>query len=162
MINGKRHTPQIMDALASLFALKKKNHFEVPNIIRYIKKIDILYVEDNELERKTIDHFYKAKGLDIISVETSDESMYILKTLTPRVILLDVNLKTSNINGDNLCQILKSNNEYSSIPIVLISAVFSENKKKEILTSTGADAVIFKPIDKLKDLDVLFKYLKQY
>jgi len=151
-----------MDALASLFALKKKNHFEVPNIIRYIKKIDILYVEDNELERKTIDHFYKAKGLDIISVETSDESMYILKTLTPRVILLDVNLKTSNINGDNLCQILKSNNEYSSIPIVLISAVFSENKKKEILTSTGADAVIFKPIDKLKDLDVLFKYLKQY
>ena len=139
-----------------------KRHFEVPNIIRYIKKIDILYVEDNELERKTIDHFYKAKGLDIKSVETSDEVMYILKTLTPRVILLDVNLKTSNINGDNLCQILKSNDEYSFIPIVLISAVFSENKKKEILTSTGADAVIFKPIDKLKDLDVLFKYLKQY
>ncbi len=24
VINGKRHTPQIMDALASLFALKKK------------------------------------------------------------------------------------------------------------------------------------------
>ncbi len=100
--------------------------------------------------------------LSLKSVETSDEAMHILKTLTSRVILLDVNLKTSNINGDNLCQILKSNNEYSSIPIVLISAVFSENKKKEILTSTGADAVIFKPLDKLKDLDVLFKYLKQY
>ena len=153
----------IQDAINALEELENsvKRHFEEPNIIRYIKKIDILYIEDNELERKTVDHFYKAKGVDIKSVETSDEALYILKTLTPRVILLDINLKTSNIDGDNLCQMLKSNTQYNSIPIILISAVFSENKKKEILTSTGADDIIFKPIDKLKDLDVLFKFLKQ-
>ncbi len=75
-----------------------KRHFEEPNIIRYVKKIDILYIEDNELERKTVDHFYKAKGVNIKSVETSDEALYVLKTLTPRVILLDINLKTSNID----------------------------------------------------------------
>jgi response regulator RpfG family c-di-GMP phosphodiesterase len=56
---------------------------------------------------------------------------------------------------------LKSNNHYNSIPIILISAVFSEKEKEEILTKTGADDIIFKPIDKLEDLDVLFKYLKQ-
>ena len=153
----------IQDAINALEDLENsvKRHFEEPNIIRYVKKIDILYIEDNELERKTVDHFYKAKGVDIKSVETSDEALYILKTLTPRVILLDINLKTSNIDGDNLCQMLKSNTQYNSIPIILISAVFSENKKKEILTSTGADDIIFKPIDKLKDLDVLFKFLKQ-
>ncbi len=149
-----------LNALEEL-EISVKRHFEEPNIIRYVKKIDILYIEDNELERKTVDHFYKAKGVDIKSVETSDEALYILKTLTPRVILLDINLKTSNIDGDNLCQMLKSNTQYNSIPIILISAVFSENKKKEILTNTGADDIIFKPIDKLKDLDVLFKYLKQ-
>jgi len=150
----------ILNALEEL-EISVKRHFEEPNIIRYVKKIDILYIEDNELERKTVDHFYKAKGVDIKSVETSDEALYLLKTLTPRVILLDINLKTSNIDGDNLCQMLKSNTQYNSIPIILISAVFSENKKKEILTNTGADDIIFKPIDKLKDLDVLFKYLKQ-
>ena len=160
---NEKFSEGIQNAINALedLEISVKRHFEEPNIIRYVKKIDILYIEDNELERKTVDHFYKAKGVDIKSVETSDEALYILKTLTPRVILLDVNLKTSNIDGDNLCQMLKSNTQYNSIPIILISAVFSENKKKEILTSTGADDIIFKPIDKLKDLDVLFKYLKQ-
>jgi len=76
-------------------------------------------------------------------------------------ILLDINLKTSNINGDKFCQMLKSSIQYNSIPIILISAAFSEKEKEEILTVTGADEIIFKPIDRLNDLDVIFKYLKQ-
>ncbi len=153
----------IQNAISALkeIEISVKRHFEEPNIVRFVKKIDLLYIEDNELERKTVDFFFKAKGVDIKSMETSDEAWYVLKTLTPRAILLDINLKTSNINGDKLCQMLKSNNHYNSIPIILISAVFSEKDKEEILTKTGADDIIFKPIDKLKDLDVLFKYLKQ-
>ncbi len=138
-----------------------KRHFEEPNIVRYVKKIDLLYIEDNELERKTINHFFKIKDVDIKSVETSDEALYLLKTLTPRVILLDINLKTSNLNGDDFCQMLKSSPQYNDIPIILISAAFAEKEKKEILTRTRADDIIFKPIDGLKDLDILFKYLKQ-
>jgi len=153
----------IQNAICALEELEiaVKRHFEEPNIVRYVKKIDILYIEDNELERKTIDHFFKAQSVDIKSVETSDEALYFLKTITPRAILLDINLKTSKINGDRFCQMLKSSTQYDSIPIILISAVFSEKEKEKILTMTGADDIIFKPIDKLKDLDVLFKYIKQ-
>jgi len=156
LLEGIQNTLSALEELE----ISVKRHFEEPNIIRYVKKVDILYIEDNELERKTIDHFFKAKGVDIKSLETSDEALYVLKTLTPRAILLDINLKTSNINGDKLCQMLKSNTHYNSIPIILISAVFSEKEKEEILTNTSADDIIFKPIDKLKDLDVLFKYIK--
>ena len=138
-----------------------KRHFEEPNIVRYVKKIDLLYIEDNELERKTITHFFKAQDVDIKSTETSDDALYLLKTMTPRAILLDINLKTSNLNGDEFCQMLKSSTQYNDIPIILISAAFSEKEKKEVLTRTGADGIIFKPIDQLKDLNVLFKYLKQ-
>ena len=158
----QKFSEDIQNALSALEDLESsvKHHFEAPNIIRYVKKIDILYIEDNELERKTVDYFYKTQGLKIKSVETSEEALYILKTLTPRAILLDINLKTSNINGDKLCQMLKSNTQYESIPIILISAVFSEKEKENVLASTGAVDIIFKPIDKLKDLDVIFKYLK--
>ncbi|NVM35795.1 MAG: response regulator [Candidatus Lokiarchaeota archaeon] len=123
--------------------------------------MDLLYIEDNELERKTIDYFFKSKSVDIKSLESSDEALYVLKTLTPRVILLDLNLKSSKINGDRFCQMLKSSTQYNSIPIILISAAFSKKEKKEILIKTGADDIIFKPISRLKDLNVLFKYLKQ-
>ena len=153
----------IQNAISALEELEitVKHHFEEPTIRRFVKKIDILYVEDNELERITITHFFNSKGVDIKSVETSDEALHILKSLTPRAILLDINLKTSSINGDKFCQILKSKAEYDSIPIILISAAFSEKEKLEVLASTGADEIIFKPIDKLKELNVLFKYLKQ-
>ncbi|MHA2035125.1 MAG: response regulator [Promethearchaeota archaeon] len=162
MEQNEKFSVDVQNALSALEDLEfsVKRHFEAPNIRRFIKKIDILYIEDNELERKTVDNFYKTQGLIIKSVETSEEALYLLKTLTPRAILLDINLKTSNINGDELCQMLKSDGLFSSIPIILISAVFSEKEKESILSSTGADNIIFKPIDKLKELDVLFKYLK--
>ena len=136
-----------------------KRHFEKPKLIRYIKKFDILYIEDNELERNTIDTYFKRKDVDIKSVETSEEGLDILKASTPQAILLDIDLKTSNIDGTKLCQMLKSKMLYKAIPIILISAVVSEKEKKEILTITEAEEIIIKPIDKLADLDVLLKYL---
>jgi len=153
----------IQNAIGALEELEftVKRHFDEPNIRRFVRKIDILYVEDNELERKTVDHFFKSKGVDIKSVETSDEALHTLKNLTPRAILLDINLKTSSMNGDKFCQMLKSKVQYDSIPIILISATFSEKEKLGVLASTGASEIIFKPIGKLKDLDVLFKYLKE-
>ncbi|MFX1329615.1 MAG: PleD family two-component system response regulator [Promethearchaeota archaeon] len=137
-----------------------KRQFEEPKPIRHITKFDILYIEDNELERKTVNTYFKRKNLDIKAVETSEEGLDILKVSTPQVILLDIDLKTSSINGSKLCQILKSKMEYRMIPIILISAVVSEKEKKEILTITGADEIIIKPIDKLAELDIIFKYFK--
>lgn len=139
-----------------------KHHFEKPKIARFVKKIDVLHIEDNELERKTIDTFFSQKGINIKSVETSEEALYLLKSLTPKAFLVDINLKTSNINGDKFCQIIKAKNEYRSTPIILISAIVSKDKKQDILTKTGAEDIIIKPIDSLTDLHILFKYLKQY
>ncbi|MFX0007504.1 MAG: PleD family two-component system response regulator [Candidatus Hermodarchaeota archaeon] len=139
-----------------------KQHFEKPKLIRFVQKIDILYIEDSELERRTIDTYFKTQGKNIKTVETAEEGLYLLKTLTPKVILVDINLKTSNINGDEFCRILKSHGEYSSIPVILISAVVAKTRKQEILNKTEADEIIFKPIDNLSDLHILFKFLKQY
>ncbi|MFX0083256.1 MAG: response regulator [Candidatus Hodarchaeota archaeon] len=137
-----------------------KRRFEEPKFIRHIKKFDILYIEDNELERTTVKKYFKTKGVNIKAVETSEEGLDILKTSTPQAILLDIDLKTSNINGIKLSQILKNKVEYREIPIILISAVISEKEKKKVLKISQADDIIIKPIDKLTDLDVLLKFLK--
>jgi len=152
----------IQNAISALDELEfsVKRHFEEPKLIRYIKKFDILYVEDNELERKTVDTYFKRKDVDIKSVETSEQGLDILKVSTPQAFLFDIDLRTSNIDGAKLCQMLKSKELYKAIPIILISAVVSKKEKKEILKITEADDIIIKPIDKLADLDVLLKYLK--
>jgi CheY-like chemotaxis protein len=137
-----------------------KLHFEEPNLIRHFKKFDILHVEDNELDRNTIAAYFKEKNVDIKSVETSEEGLKIIKKSTPNVILLDIDLKTSKINGDRLCKHLKSNRDYKDIPIILMTAVVSENEKKSILEKTGAEDIIIKPIDTLADLDLVFQYMK--
>lgn len=139
-----------------------KQRYEEPKLVRFVKKIDILYIEDNELERKTVDTYFKRNGVNIRSIETSDEGLYLLKELTPKVILLDINLKTSKLNGDQFCRILKSNGEYRTIPIILISALITESEKEKILKDTQAEDIIIKPIEKLRDLDVLFKYVKEF
>ncbi|MFX1456925.1 MAG: PleD family two-component system response regulator, partial [Promethearchaeota archaeon] len=159
---NEEFSENIQNAIKALedLELTVKHHFEEPNIIRFVKKIDLLYIEDNELERKTVENYYKFNGLNVKAVETSDEALYLLKNLTPRVILLDLNLKTSNLDGVKFCQMLKSSSKFSGIPIILISAVYSENEKAKVIASSGADDIIFKPIDKLKELDLLFKYLK--
>ncbi|MFX0037685.1 MAG: PleD family two-component system response regulator [Candidatus Hermodarchaeota archaeon] len=157
LLGGINNIKNALEELENLI----KRRFEAPKLIRFVKKVDILYIEDNELERKTIDAFFKSKGMNIKSVETSEEALYLLNTMTPKVILIDVNLKTSKIDGDKFCKMVRSNGEYKSVPIILISAIVSKKDKENVLNKTGADDIIIKPIDKLADLNILFKYLKQ-
>jgi hypothetical protein len=41
-----------------------------------------------------------------------------------------------------------------------MTAIVSENEKKDILEKTEADDIIIKPINKLADLDLVFRYIK--
>ena len=137
-----------------------KLHYEKPHLVRHFKKFDILHIEDNELDRNTIETYFQEKGVSIASVETSEEGLEILKKSTPNVILLDIDLKTSKMNGDKLSKRLKTSSEYKEIPIVLMTAIVSEDQKKKILEKTGADDIIIKPINKLADLDLVFRYIQ--
>ena len=156
LVENIENTKKAITELENLIKLR----FEDPILIRHFQKFDILHIEDNELDRKTIETYFKEKGIDIKSVETSEEGLEILKKSTPNVILLDINLKTSKINGDKLCKTLKSSSEYGEIPIILMTAIVKENNKGNILEKTGAEDIIIKPINKLAEFDLLLQYLK--
>jgi CheY-like chemotaxis protein len=162
LLKHNKMVENIQNAKKAIIELENliKLHFEEPKLIRHLKKFDILHIEDNELDRKTIGIYFNEKGLKIQSVETSEQGLEILKKSTPYIILLDIDLKTSKINGDKLCKHLKSTVEYKNIPIVLMSAVVSENQKRNILEKTQAEDIIIKPINKLADLDLVFQYIK--
>ena len=71
-----------------------------------------------------------------------------VKQHEPDIILLDIMLPT--VSGIELCKMLKSNLSTRSIPVILLTAASTQEKKMEGL-QTGADDYITKPFD-LKEL----------
>jgi CheY-like chemotaxis protein len=133
--------------------------FEEPSPLRFQKIFDILYIEDNPLDRETIKIYFQRKDLVIHTVETSEDALEILKYATPKLFMLDLNLKTSNLEGEEFSKLIKSKDEYQDIPIIIISAFVSELEKHKLLLETNADDLIIKPIRELADLDLILKYL---
>ncbi|MBD3214312.1 MAG: response regulator [Candidatus Lokiarchaeota archaeon] len=133
--------------------------FEEPSPLRFQKRFDILHIEDNELDRETINIYFEGKGISIHSIETSEEALDILKYATPKIILLDLDLKTSNLQGKEFCKYVKTKEEYKDIQVVIMSAYVSKLGKYNILSETLADEIIIKPIRKLADLDGILDFL---
>lgn len=136
-----------------------RKRFEQPSPLRFQKEFDILHIEDNELDREIIKAYFEEKGLTVNSVETAEEALELLKYATPRIILLDLDLKTSNIQGDELCKRLKGSNDYRNIPIVIMTAIITRMQKHDIISETKADGLIIKPIKELKEIDKILDYI---
>ncbi|MBN9385392.1 MAG: response regulator [Chitinophagaceae bacterium] len=105
------------------------------------KKGTILLVEDN------------SEILDLVSAELSgdyrilkafngSEALHKLKDEVVHLVISDIMMPV--MNGLELCQMIKSNFEYSHIPVILLTAKTSLQSKIEGLEQ-GADAYIEKP-----------------
>ena len=153
----KNIVPKTLDAVKKLEDFVRSRLRE-PTVNRHVKELDILYIEDNELDREVIHSYFEDKGVNIRSVATSDDALEVLKDHTPKLIFSDVYLDGSKMNGDKLCKVLKGKQEYENIPFILISALVSEEEKTLLLTKSGADDILFKPIESLKVLDKIIEY----
>lgn len=101
----------------------------------------ILLVDDNEeilefLEHELVERYAVIKALN------GQEALQVLKEDTVQLIICDVMMPV--MDGFELCKILKSQFEYSHIPVILLTARNTLQSKIEGL-ELGADAYIEKP-----------------
>jgi len=82
---------------------------------------------------------------NILKAENGKEAIEILKTSTVQLVISDVMMPI--MDGLELCKIIKSNFEYSHIPVILLTAKDTIQSKIEGL-ELGADAYIEKPFSK--------------
>jgi CheY-like chemotaxis protein len=156
--NVSRKLAQIEKAVEKLENILKER-FENPSPIIVKDKVDILHVEDNELDREIIKDYFQQKGFRVQSAMTSEQALDFLKHSVPRLILLDLGLKTSKMQGEELCRQIKSQEEYAEIPVIIMTALVSKVKKRQILTKTNATDLIVKPIAELSELDKITDYI---
>lgn len=103
----------------------------------------ILVVDDNENNIKLLEAKLLSEYYTVYSAYSGHEAIRILKEKEIDVILLDVMMP--GIDGFETCNIIKSDPNTMNIPIIMITAIASEDRVKGL--EAGADEFLSKPIN---------------
>jgi two-component system, cell cycle response regulator len=101
----------------------------------------LLLVDDNEEILEFLEHELDEK-YTIIKVLNARDALNVLKEDTIHLVICDIMMPV--MDGFELCKIIKTNFDYSHIPVILLTAKNTLQSKIEGLES-GADAYIEKP-----------------
>ncbi len=102
-------------------------------------KPTVLLVEDEKQMRKLVTISLRANGYEVIEAETAEEGVKQAAAYTPDLVLLDLGLP--DMDGFS---VIKRVREWSTTPIIVISASGQEEKKVRALDE-GADDYLTKP-----------------
>ena len=105
----------------------------------------ILVVDDEARNLRMMEAMLISKGYDAVLVESGKQAIDIIKTCLPDVILLDVMMP--GMNGFEVAQVLKANNETCHIPIVMVTSLYDVDDRVKAFEA-GADDFLSKPVDK--------------
>lgn len=107
------------------------------------KRTKILILDDSAELLDALTLFLEEHSFEVRTAISEILFKIELERFTPDVIILDVYIK-NNVDGRNICRMIKSNSESRDIPIILMSASTELLKNYK---ECNADAVINKPFD---------------
>ncbi len=116
----------------------------------------ILIVDDEQDIVESIKFVLEASDYTCYTAFDGEEGLKLAKEIVPDLIILDVMMP--KINGFKISRLLKFDNKYKNIPILMITAR-SQQEDKLIGEETGADEYITKPFDLNEVLNIVDKYL---
>ncbi len=112
----------------------------------------VLIVEDDPINFRVFSKILtKRGGLEVRGTENVLEVLEIAKSGTIDVILMDVSLANSvyegkPVDGIKITQMLKSDPQTSSLPVILVTAHAMQGDRELFLKQSGADGYISKPV----------------
>lgn len=107
-------------------------------------RLTILHVDDEETNRYTIARMLAHEGFEVKQAVNGREALRLAKD-RPDLIILDVHLP--DINGFEVCKILKTDPATATIPVLHISALYITPADKKEGLESGADGYIISPVD---------------
>ena len=115
----------------------------------------ILVIDDEEEVLAVIRKRLETQGYKVATAPTAKEGLKKVSEVKPALILLDIMMP--EIDGLEVLRLLKSKNDTTSIPVVMLTA---KSESKVIFEAEDAGAVdyIIKPYDNKELLDIVAKY----
>jgi DNA-binding response OmpR family regulator len=101
----------------------------------------ILVIEDDESTTNLLELWLKNMGHEVVCSSDGYDGLKAAQRETPDLIILDVGLP--KMNGFKVCRLLKYDNKYKHIPIIMLTAQELEDSKR-LGQNTGADEYVFK------------------
>lgn len=115
----------------------------------------ILVVDDEADLVETIQFALELEGYNVLVASNGEEGLNMARQEKPDLILLDLMLP--KLDGYKVCRLLKFDERYKYIPILMLTAKTQE-KDKILGKETGANEYINKPFD----MDELMAKIKSY
>ncbi len=122
-------------------------------------KKNILCCEDDPFTQELYEIILPKAGYNPIIVEDGEKIFQILNKEKIELIILDLSLKNTFINGEKsdgykLSQLIKQSNDNANIPILIVTAHSTSLREKNFFASSLADDYFIKPIT---DFNALIK-----
>ncbi|MBI5185902.1 MAG: response regulator [Nitrospinae bacterium] len=105
---------------------------------------NILVVEDSRTTRKFLTVVLKGDGYHVITAENGIEALERLSSINVDAIVTDLNMP--QMDGLEFIRAIRENDDYSRIPILLLTTEGEERGRKQGLEA-GATAYMAKPIE---------------
>jgi adenylate cyclase len=103
----------------------------------------ILVVDDQAQNVRLLDAVLSPRGYRVVSAESGEEALDLLREEQPHLVLLDVVMP--GMDGYEVCRRIRANSDTAFLPVVMITASDTQQKVRGI--EAGADDFITKPFD---------------
>src|SRR3990172_590764 len=117
----------------------------------------ILLVDDEVDLVETVRFSLEGEGYHVLVSFNGEDALNKARKETPDLIILDLMLP--KLDGYKVCRLLKFDERYKHIPILMLTAKTQE-KDKILGKETGADEYITKPFDMDEVMKIVKGYLK--
>ncbi len=104
----------------------------------------IIIVDDDLVAQRILSVRLEINGYSVIIAQDGEEAIEKTKKEKPDLMVLD--LMIPKMNGYEVCRMLKFDDNYKDMPIIILSALHLQQDRDKAVES-GADACFLKPFD---------------
>ena len=110
-----------------------------------MSKAKILVVDDNEKNVELLEAILQSAEFEVLKAYDGKQAIEIIGQQRPDLLLLDIMMP--QLDGFQVCEILRKDPRNAGLPIIMVTA---KDKESDIVQSLerGADDYVVKPIDK--------------
>lgn len=106
-------------------------------------KRKVLLVDDEKDIREKVARFLQGRGFGVITARDGSDAFAMAQETAPDVVVSDANMP--GMDGMQLCRLLKKGARTRTIPVILMSGVWVDEKDQLSGFSGGADDYVVKP-----------------